>query len=513
MKRKREHSCDDKENERPSNYPEMDIRYQKKCIESQSISRIQSLAREDVQSSVEISSVFKRLFGVFEKRPINTNNASVKGHITSTPKTLRNIFRNKIGNSSSRHEITLPLSFPTRFKLNRDKSRIVLGVSLDSDQATKTPDQRSCLTSLKSQVSNNTVLGSTQRPIQGNLKNYKRMALDDITNTASKEGVNTSTPKTPSNKRRRRNGVCLDSDQANNTPDQSSCLTSLNSQVLKATDIKTRLKTVSNKQQKNRRALLHDIASISNSIAFDFEDTPSKTVNDRDEDNVPDDDEAIDDCDDDFGGIIEELDGDLEFDCSSQESSESELDEDIVDHSIGEKTCSNKHQRKRKAMFSKETVSKMTGRSISIAYIDEGDPTYSCCHCGAIMWYGERINKRRNARTPTFTLCCMQGQVKLPLLQDPPDVLKRLLEGDDKLSKHFQRNLRPYNMVFSFTSLGGKVERSVMKGIGPDMFQLQGENYHLAGSLFPKDGTNAKFGQLYIADTDNELENRAKCLR
>ncbi|KAG2271216.1 hypothetical protein Bca52824_065771 [Brassica carinata] len=252
----------------------MDIRYQKKCIESQSISRIQSLAREDVQSSVEISSVFKRLFGVFEKRPINTNNASVKG------------------------------------------------VSLDSDQATKTPDQRSCLTSLKSQVSNNTVLGSTQRPIQGNLKNYKRMALDDITNTASKEGVNTSTPKHQ-----------VTSEKAN---------------------------------EKNRRALLHDIASISNSIAFDFEDTPSKTVNDRDEDNVPDDDEAIDDCDDDFGGIIEELDGDLEFDCSSQESSESELDEDIVDHSIGEKTCSNKHQRKRKAMFSKETVSKMTGRSISI---------------------------------------------------------------------------------------------------------------------------------------------------
>ena len=69
------------------------------------------------------------------------------------------------------------------------------------------------------------------------------------------------------------------------------------------------------------------------------------------------------------------------------------------------------------------------------AYIDEGDPTYSCCHCEAIMRYREQINKRRNARTPTFTLCCMQGQVKYPLLKDPPDVLKRLLEGDDKLSK------------------------------------------------------------------------------
>lgn len=33
------------------------------------------------------------------------------------------------------------------------------------------------------------------------------------------------------------------------------------------------------------------------------EDTPSKTINERDEEVVPDDDEAIDDCDDDFGGL------------------------------------------------------------------------------------------------------------------------------------------------------------------------------------------------------------------
>lgn len=147
------------------------------------------------------------------------------------------------------------------------------------------------------------------------------------------------------------------------------------------------------------------------------------------------------------------------------------------------------------------------------AYIDEGDPTWSCSHCGAIMWYGERIHKRRNSKKPSFTLCCMNGQVTLPLLKSPPDVLTRLLEGEDKLSKHFQRNLRPYNMVFSFTSLGGKVDRSVRKGIGPDMFQLHGENYHLAGSLFPNDGEDAKFGQMYIADTENEVENRSNCLR
>ncbi|KAF8092050.1 hypothetical protein N665_0426s0008 [Sinapis alba] len=128
------------------------------------------------------------------------------------------------------------------------------------------------------------------------------------------------------------------------------------------------------------------------------------------------------------------------------------------------------------------------------------------------MWYGERINRRRNTRTPSFTLCCGQGQVVLPALKEPPDVLKSLIFGEDKLSKHFQKNIKPYNMVFSFTSLGGKVERSVKKGLGPDMFQLHGENYHLLGSLRPSDGNIAKFGHLYIADTENEVKNRANCL-
>ena len=68
-------------------------------------------------------------------------------------------------------------------------------------------------------------------------------------------------------------------------------------------------------------------------------------------------------------------------------------------------------------------------------------------------------------------------------------------------------------MVFSFTSLGGKVVRALKKGIGPDMFQLQGENYHLLGNLTPPDGSEAKFGQLYIVDTENEIENRAKSIR
>ena len=51
-------------------------------------------------------------------------------------------------------------------------------------------------------------------------------------------------------------------------------------------------------------------------------------------------------------------------------------------------------------------------------------------------------------------------------------------------------------MLFSFTSIGGKVDRSVKKGRGPSMFALQGENYHLIGALKPKSGDYAKFQQL-----------------
>lgn len=98
--------------------------------------------------------------------------------------------------------------------------------------------------------------------------------------------------------------------------------------------------------------------------------------------------------------------------------------------------------------------------------------------------------------------------MKLPLLKESPEVLKRLLYGDDDISKYFRDNIRPLNMVFSFTSLGGKLEHKAQKGRGPQMLVIQGENYHLMGSMKPPEGDSAKFSQLYIVDTEHEVENR-----
>lgn len=130
-----------------------------------------------------------------------------------------------------------------------------------------------------------------------------------------------------------------------------------------------------------------------------------------------------------------------------------------------------------------------------------------------MFWYGERLNKRKGTNNPIYTGCCMEGQVKLPFLKDSPKFMWWLLTSNDPLPKHFRENVRAYNMLFSFTSLGGTVDHSVKKGRGPQMFALQGENYHLIGSLKPKDDDYAKFGQMWILDTDEEVNHRLNVMR
>ncbi|XP_057432625.1 uncharacterized protein LOC130725408 [Lotus japonicus] len=142
--------------------------------------------------------------------------------------------------------------------------------------------------------------------------------------------------------------------------------------------------------------------------------------------------------------------------------------------------------------------------------IDLGDASYTCRYCDAHMWYEERIAKSKRSIRPEFSLCCMKGKVVLPLLSKPPLVLYNLLHGIDPRSKHFKDNIRAYNSMFAFTSIGGKVESAVNNGGGPPQFVLSGQNYHRIGTLLPQGGQAPKFAQLYIYDTQNENLNRMK---
>lgn len=68
-------------------------------------------------------------------------------------------------------------------------------------------------------------------------------------------------------------------------------------------------------------------------------------------------------------------------------------------------------------------------------------------------------------------------------------------------------------MMFAFTSPGAKVDNKYNNGCGPPTVRIQGQNCHRIGSLLPPEGQKPKFAQLYIYDTENEVENRMDGLR
>ncbi|GKC42495.1 hypothetical protein Tco_1060217, partial [Tanacetum coccineum] len=96
--------------------------------------------------------------------------------------------------------------------------------------------------------------------------------------------------------------------------------------------------------------------------------------------------------------------------------------------------------------------------------------TYSYEHCGALLWYEERIRHSLRNAGPRDNHCCMGGRVALRTYQVYPKYMKLFLED-----RHFLENIRAYNQMFSMTSLA--------------------------------EGEPPRFLQLYIYDTDNEVNN------
>lgn len=144
-------------------------------------------------------------------------------------------------------------------------------------------------------------------------------------------------------------------------------------------------------------------------------------------------------------------------------------------------------------------------------YMDLGNPDKVCPHCKAVMWNAERNNKSNKYHSPTFSMCCKNGQVDLPPERQPPTFLKELLSGGPKTA-HYKKNIRIYNSMFAFTSLGGKIDNKINKGRAPYTFKLCGQNYHLIGSICPVNGETPKYCQLYVYDTENETENRKNAI-
>nr|KAJ0194029.1 hypothetical protein LSAT_V11C800414390 [Lactuca sativa] len=141
-------------------------------------------------------------------------------------------------------------------------------------------------------------------------------------------------------------------------------------------------------------------------------------------------------------------------------------------------------------------------------YLDHGDQSFVCTMCHAQLWRDEALKGNTSGKKTSFSLCCGNGKVELPQLKEPPKNYENLFRDVDPKGKTFMKNIRQFNSMFSFTSIGGKVDSSINKGNAPYVFRLSGQNYHCMGSLLPIDGSKPKFSQLYIYDTENEVSNR-----
>lgn len=85
-----------------------------------------------------------------------------------------------------------------------------------------------------------------------------------------------------------------------------------------------------------------------------------------------------------------------------------------------------------------------------------------------------------------------------------PDQLRELYLGSTPASTHFLKYVKPYNNIFTFTSMGVHVDKLYASRYnGIYTYRAQGQIYHYINSLYPSDG-NPSYLQLYFYDTENE---------
>ena len=107
----------------------------------------------------------------------------------------------------------------------------------------------------------------------------------------------------------------------------------------------------------------------------------------------------------------------------------------------------------------------------------------------------------------TELLCCSKGNVKLDAFPQPQPFLQHLYDGVDSDGKHFLINIRKYNCAFQVTSFG--CNEITMAGFNPS-FRIQGQVYHLIGSIAPIAGESPKFCEVYFID-NRESEVATRC--
>ena len=138
-----------------------------------------------------------------------------------------------------------------------------------------------------------------------------------------------------------------------------------------------------------------------------------------------------------------------------------------------------------------------------LEYIRFGSCDKVCQHCGALFWLEERRSGVPASAAPQYQKCCAGGRVVLRTHSEYPAYIMDLFSN-----RHFIDNIRAYNQMFAMTSFGATVDSSVNRGGGPYVFRVSGQIYHWIGGFCPSGNDDPRFLQMYIYDTDHEIQHR-----
>ncbi|XP_075512051.1 uncharacterized protein LOC142547573 [Primulina tabacum] len=120
-----------------------------------------------------------------------------------------------------------------------------------------------------------------------------------------------------------------------------------------------------------------------------------------------------------------------------------------------------------------------------------------CLHCHALLFHGE-----------TSQFYCRNGSTNLDHIPSPTE-LQELYATDNEEGRHFRQFIRAYNHVFSFTLMGVSLDESLATGThGIYTFRAHGSIYHSIGSLLPNENCRPKYMQMWIVDTEHDIDNR-----
>ncbi|KAL2938245.1 Autophagic-related protein 16.1 [Bienertia sinuspersici] len=121
-----------------------------------------------------------------------------------------------------------------------------------------------------------------------------------------------------------------------------------------------------------------------------------------------------------------------------------------------------------------------------------------CPHCQALLFSCE-----------SSELCCLSGKVKIPEFPQSSALLD-LYSDQGEVGDHFRLNIRKYNHVFAFTSMGVVLDDELANARqGVYTFVLKAQFIIASVDFLPLNPDDLpRFLQMYIYDTEHENDHR-----